>query len=417
MFSLRGDALKEGSDAEAALVPKPKPVKPPGPKDEDPRLLCTMEEVKAKSNFFFVSLRNWEKATVYIYGVILVLEAIFIVLQDYTSVGPRNTFKLKTSLTETASVWVSSSAYPLGIRSPVLNGFSISGSCSFFNGVNYTTSGSYVQPVSFFYSNLDARMLVLSIMVVCFVSHFMMVFREQGYYSPFKAGNGHIGVYVERSISMPLIFLILATQAGITDVWTLFSLLINAWGSTLFSFFAEVLFQGDGGFLDVSFYKVFRDDDRADTNTGGGYRLYNDGVAHYHAISMFAACSQYIIVVLALFSNRRVSSSCLQSTADLPWYIMFSIIALTAIHGLVLILQTLVAVLKIKPSTLRIYLTESENALHTAPEIQYYVNAYTEGKQQRMIIAMWLEFAFIILDCLSKIVLFFGIFIMGSLIS
>jgi hypothetical protein len=392
-------------------------MRPPGPKDDDPRLLCTIQEVKEKSVIFMVSLRTWAKGATYIYGLILVLISTFMIIQDFTTLNPRNTFKLKTALTETAAGWVSSDSFPVGIRPQVLNGFGTSGSCSLFNGVNYTSSGMYVQSVSFFFSHLDALVLVLSIMVFCFLSHFVIVFKELSYYSPFKTGNGHIGVYIERSVSVPLIFMILCAQAGITDVWTLSSLLTNAWGSMLFSFFAEVLFQGDGGFLDVSFYKIARDDERADTNSGGGCRFWADGVAHYHAIAMFASCVHYVMVVLILFSNRRISDSCLRSVSSLPWYIVLSIIVMTVIYGLILVVQTLTMVLKLKPSTLKIFLAESENPLWDENGRKSYVQDYEDGKKQRTLIAIWLEFFYIVLDCSAKIVLFLGVFVMGSLVS
>ena len=418
MFPLTAD---QGTDSTSATddSKKSQAVIPVNPSDDDDEscLLASTQDVAEFAVFLFYPLRRWALGVTLMYAFCLFLVGLFIALQEYTTNTVHDNHNLRTSLTQTASVWVSVNSFPGGIKTPVFNGVSLSNTCPYFSGVNYTNSNSYIQPITVFYSNLDARVLVLLIFIITFFSHLMIVFRADSYHAPFRAGNGHIGVYLERTMTVPLVILTLCTQAGLTDLWVLLSLTINAWGAMLFSFLAEVLFQGDGGFLDVTFSKVFKNSNTPDTNKGGGARFYNDGVAHYHAIALFAAWGQLAMAVLGLFSNGRIAAACISPSQTLPSNIATAMITISILYGLNLLGQTFSAILKLKPSAVKYYYQESKKESNTEKQKNEAKLEFNNGRSDRMYNAVRLEIYYLWVDFTIKIILFFSVFVNGTIMT
>ena len=164
------------------------------------------QEVSDFAVFLFYPLCRWALGVFLMNAVCLFLVDLLIALQEYTTNTVHDNHNLRTSVTQTASVWVSVNSFPGGIKPSVFNGVSLlSNTCPYFSGVNYTNSNSSIQPITVFYSKLDALILVLLIFIVTFLSHLMIVFRSESYHAQFLAGNGHICVYLERTMTVPLV--------------------------------------------------------------------------------------------------------------------------------------------------------------------------------------------------------------------
>jgi hypothetical protein len=262
---------------------------------------------------------------------------------------------------------------------------------------------------------VNSRYLLLSALAFGFLFQVATVIDRKTYYEPFTVGNSHITGYLERSISMPLFVVVLLMQIGMHDVWTVISLMFNAWGAMLFSFFAEVLFQGDGGFITIG-YNRFRHVASADTvKDGGGFQLYRDGNVHYHALAMLFAVANYILVAGGLIYNTLLTHSCLSTQPVLASSVAFPVYATVGLYGLLLIAQSFTAYIKDKPSTIK-----QERAMRIA----MWKGAYNEasptddqkrdlesGIKNRVSYAYWLEFVYGLLDMFIKFAIFASFFL------
>ena len=340
--------------------------------------------------------------------VLLIASIIIVVLFENGNATEK--YKFRNPLTQTAMVWApyTNATMP---TSPLLS----QATCDAFVSRDFYKPDPYVQQITFSFSTVNSRYLLLSALAFGFLFQVVTVMDKQMYYEPFTVGNSHITGYLERSISMPLFVVVLLMQIGMHDVWAVISLMFNAWGSMLFSFFAEVLFQGDGGFITIGASR-FRRNVSADTvKDGGGFLLYRDGNVHYHALAMLFAVANYILVAGGMIYNTLLTHSCLSSQPTLSSSVALPVYATVGLYGLLLIGQAFTSYVKDKPSTIK-----QERAMRIAN----WKGAYIEGSpnevqkkelemgiKNRVDYAVWLEFYYGMLDLLIKSAIFASFFL------
>jgi hypothetical protein len=156
----------------------------------------------------------------------------------------------------------------------------------------------------------------------------------------------------------------MCAQMGITDLWTMLNIMFNTWASMLFCFFAEVLFQ----------------EDRPEH---GSLTLWDDGKMHYHAIAMVAAWVTLAVAISGLYSHIAIVDSCFNVVqVDLITQINTSVVYVElALFAFMLLVQSLSQYFKAKPS----------KATNNATVFN-----------ERIIYTIYLEYAYLVLDFLSK---------------
>jgi hypothetical protein len=324
-------------------------------------------------------MRTWAWMAFCVYLSLFVVLLSLMMSQNYT--GLKDSRHLKTALTQTAGLWTSVEAAPIGSVG-ISGNFTLTGACSLFsNGAGFAKSDVYIQPVVFSLGTLDARYLVLGVLASATVFQFFMVYSDKLFYGPLRLGNNHIGSYLERTISIPLVVVALSAQAGLTDVWVILGLALNTWGCVMFSFFAEVLFQGDGGALSFAFNLWMKDDD--------GEVPYSDGVAHYHSISIFAAWCLFVVVFSTIQSNFAVVNGCFASSLVIPQSMFVVIYMEMALFFMILLCQTISLTFKFRS---------------------------TKGEKifERIIFSVRVEYCLLALDFSVKLFLFVLLFVLGA---
>jgi hypothetical protein len=327
------------------------------------------------------SMRVFGWVLLVVYVILFVSVLCLIMVQNYA--GVYDSRQLKTAITQTAGLWtpVGSVLRPAG---SVSGNFVLSDSCAAFsNGARFAKSSVYLQPVVLSFGTLDARYLVLGILANGVLFQFFTVVRWQLFYGPMCAGNNHIGAYMERSVGFPLMVVFLCAQSGMTDLWATIAIAFNAWGCALFSFFTEILFQGDSGSLSVMVALWLTDDvDTPDSVRSGGVRLWRDGVAHFHSIAMFAAWVFFGSVFAALRSNDALVTACFTPPSWKDWPVSALVVFELCVLGVILLIQTISLVLKYKPAS----------AKDSADKIKH-----------RAVFTIWTEYLYMILDLLMKL--------------
>ena len=138
MFPLTSDLnqIKDSSNVTDESK-KSQAVIPVNPSDDEDEsfLLASTREVAEFAVFLFYPLRRWALGVTLMYSFCLFLVGLFIALQEYTTNTVHDNHNLTTSLTQTASVWVSVNSFPGDIKPPVFNGVSLSNTCPYFSGV------------------------------------------------------------------------------------------------------------------------------------------------------------------------------------------------------------------------------------------------------------------------------------------
>ena len=306
----------------------------------------SMEYVKTHARAG-LDLRIWAWLLFFIYLSLFGLVLCLMMLQNYA--GLEDNRHLKTALTQTAGLWTSIDSPPRGSVS-ISGDFTLTGSCSLFsNGAGFAKSDVYLQPVVFSVGTLDSRYIVLGVLASATIFQFFMVFNEKLFYGPLRMGNNHFGSYLERTISIPLVVAALSAQSGLTDLWVVVGLMLNTWGCVLFSFFAEVLFQGDCGALSFAFTLWATDEAEEDSNVSG-INLYSNGIAHYHSISIFAAWGLFAVVFSTIQSNFSVVSGCFTSPLVLSGSMIAVVYVEMGIFFMILLCQTISLMFKLKPT-------------------------------------------------------------------
>jgi len=327
------------------------------------------------------SMRVFGWVVLVVYVVLFMSVLCLILVQNYA--GVYDSRQLKTAITQTAGLWTSvgSVLRPVG---GISGDFVLSDSCvAFSNGAKFAKSSVYLQPVVLSFGTLDARYLVLGVLGSGAVFQFFTVVRWQLFYGPMCAGNNHIGAYMERSVGFPLMVVFLCAQTGMTDLWAITSIAFNAWGCALFSFFTEVLFQGDSGTLSVMVALWVTDDvDTPDSVRSGGVRLWRDGVAHFHSIAMFAAWVLFGSVFAALRANGVLLSTCFASSSWKDWPVNALAVFELCVLGVILLIQTISLILKYKPASAK---------------------DHADKIKQRANFTIWTEYLFTIMDVLMKL--------------
>lgn len=321
-------------------------------------------------------------------------------------------YNFKNPLTQTAAVWV-----PYTNASQPSNALVAQSTCTPYVSRDFYKPNAFVQHVTFVVSTLNARYLLLTSMVSSFVFQFLTCIDQDGYYEPFTVGNSHITGYLERSISMPLYVVILLTQLGMHDMWMILSLMFNAWASMLFSFFAEILFQGDGGFLTIGASRFKRRLAGDTVKNGGGFLLYTDGNVHYHALAMLFSLAHFTLVAGGVLYNVLLTHTCLPSQPAISNNLALPIYSFLGLYGLVLIGQTFNSYIKAKPSTIKQERAdmisdwkESKEGYSGTPTPKQ-TELLMSGIHKRVQYSVWLEFYYGILDLFVKCVIFASFFL------
>jgi hypothetical protein len=343
MFPLRGVG-EEGADGHAPLLAGVAVTR----EDEFDR----MESTSLVSDAFF--MRPFFHIQTFALWTTLFNSALFIAaivttgLYESGSVTER--YDLRTPVTKTAVIWAPGSNATA--VSPKMTG----ARCDLFDSRGYFGQREYMQFVVFDYDTLPARYPLTFILFVGALFQFVSRFSVTLYMEPFMVGNSHITGFLERSISFPLFVLVLAAKSGISDLMLLLGLVFCAWSAMLFSFFAEVLFQGDGGFLAIGpgLARHLRSGDTVKRD--GGIWLWPDGNFHYHALGMFFALANFAFVCVGLLHNFYVANACIAGPLVTPIAVKpvkALIYCALALYGLVLLGQVFMAYVKPKPSTIQ----------------------------------------------------------------
>jgi hypothetical protein len=268
----------------------------------------------------------------------------------YESGSVTERYDLRTPVTKTVMIWAPGSnatAVP-----PKMTG----AQCDLFDSRGYFGQREYMQFVMFDYNILPARYPLTFILLVGAFFQLASRFSTTLYMEPFMVGNSHITGFLERSLSFPLFVLVLASKSGISDLMQLLGLVFAAWSSMLFSFFAEVLFQGDGGFLAIG-PGLARHARSGDTvKRDGGIWLWPDGNFHYHALGMFFALANFAFVCVGLLHNLYLANACIAGPLITPIAlkpVKALIYCTLALYGLILFGQIFMAYVKPKPSTVQ----------------------------------------------------------------
>jgi hypothetical protein len=343
MFPLRGVG-DEGADGHAPLLAGVALTR----EDEFDR----MESTSLVSDAFF--MRPFFHIQTFALWTTLFNSALFIAaivttgLYESGSVTER--YDLRTPVTKTAMIWAPGSnatAVP-----PKLTG----AQCDLFDSRGYFGQREYMQFVVFDYDTLPVRYPLTFILAVGTFLQLASRFSVTLYMEPFMVGNSHITGFLERSLSFPLFVLVLAAKSGISDLMQLLGLVFAAWSSMLFSFFAEVLFQGDGGFLAIGPGLVRHARSGDTVKRDGGIWLWPDGNFHYHALGMFFALANFAFVCVGLLHNLYLANACIAGPLVTPVAVkpVKALIYCTlALYGLILFGQIFMAYVKPKPSTVQ----------------------------------------------------------------
>jgi hypothetical protein len=406
MLRVRMFPLRVNGGDEKQIAAPPEQVIPilPNPRVEESydRLSKDKEKELFKSSMC-LSLFRFAQCVCVFHAFLFFIAAVFTI--GYESGDWKEKFNFRVPLTQTATVWV-----------PFVNGTvppnDLTDSCKTFVGSDFYGSGAYPRQIIFEFRPLRGRFLVLASLLCGFLFQLVNCIDEEGYYEPFTVGNSHITGYLERSISMPLFVMVLLTQIGISDVLTIVGLVFNAWAAMLFSFFAEILFQGDGGFLLIG--------QPVSANTvenGGGFYLYKRGIVHYHALAMLFSLGQFGVVVWGLLFNGILVHECLPSQPALSRSVSWVLYAIPALYGLGLGGQALISYIKKKPSTVKQDRTEMiarwrEKGDYTGGLFNENQNKeLRKGAEDRAKYALFLEFYYIILDLFIKMIMFSSLFL------
>jgi hypothetical protein len=319
-------------------------------------------------------------------------------------------YRFRNPLTHTAMVWTSQTDEAVN-SNPLLE----KATCEAYDSRTFYKPGAFVREATFLYSTVHSRWLILFAIGIGCLFQLATVMEKTKYYAPFTVGNTHITGYLERSISMPLFVVVLLLQTGMHDMWTILSLMFNAWGAMLFSFFAEVLFQGDGDLKSIG-AKPTPSNEKADTvRNGGGFMLWKDGDMHYHALAMLLAIANYVLVSGGLLYNTLLINSCIASHHAPPVTITFPIYMTVVLYGLLLAAQAFVAYVKDTPRTV-----ENDKAALIKQWGEFYdANSPSEdqtkllnsGLDRRIDYALHLEFFYGLLDLLLKSIMTMSLFL------
>lgn len=242
---------------------------------------------------YIYTLPQWAWRFAVLHGLLLMAAIIILPIQNKTS-GLSNTRRLQTPLTKSVGVWTPVGVVPRYPPSFAAADLVLSNRCSIYSAPNATESAYYVQPVTFSYSSLDSRYLILGCLISTFVFQVLSVTRDDWYEHTFKNGQLQLCPFVERTFSIPMMMMAMCAQMGITDLWTLMCVMMNAWAGMLFSFFAEVMFEHDAG----------------------GLRITHHNTVEFHAIAMFGAWATIAITLSTLYSHIGMVDSCFDVTSS-----------------------------------------------------------------------------------------------------
>ena len=311
-----------------------------------------MDSKESVSDAFF--MRSFFHIQTFALWTCLFNSALFLAAIVATGVYESGTaterYALRTPVTKTAMIWAppsNATAVP-----PKMAG----AQCDLFDSRGFHGAKEYMQFVVFEYDTLPARYPLTFVLFVGAVFQFVSRFSVTLYMEPFMVGNSHITGFLERSISFPLFVLVLAAKSGISDLMLLLGLVFSAWSAMLFSFFAEVLFQGDGGFLAIGpgLARHLRSGDTV--RRDGGIWVWRDGNFHYHALGMFFALANFAFVCVGLLHNFYLASACVAGPLASPTAVQpvkVLIYCTLALYGLILVGQVFMAYVKPKPSTIQ----------------------------------------------------------------
>ena len=316
--------------------------------------------VEVRKNSFNLPVKS--RWVTVVYAMLLAVAIILIPVQNRTGLA-QNTRRLQTPLTQTVGIWtpVSIATNPL----PFLGAdMTLNGKCGIYNGANTSDGGYYLQTVVLSHSTLDSRYLVLGCLVSAFLFQLFGTLRPDWYEANLSKGGLQFGPFFERSVSVSLMMVAMSAQVGITDVFTLLNVMINAWASMLFSFFAEVLFEQHVGCIS----------------------LWERGDFNYHGIAMAASWVTLTIAMCTLYSKIAIVDSCFNVVRNtVPVSLAVSVVYIELLLiGLILFLQTLSLYFKPKP-------VGPSNASCT-----------TENFNIRITYTYRLEYMYLVLDLLSK---------------
>ena len=323
-------------------------------------------------------------------------------------------YKFRNPLTHTAMIWTPHTD-ELTPPNPLFE----QATCKSYISSDFYKPDQFVQEAIFLYSTVHSRWLITGAIFLGVLVQAATVIDKESYYLPIGVGNTHATGFLERSISMPLFVVVLLLQTGMHDMWTILSLMFNAWSSMLFSFFAEILFQGDGGFLTINTNPFVP---KAFANTvrfGGGFLLWSDGNVHYHALAMLIAVTNYVLVSGSLVYNMLLINSCMASQPKTPAMVALPIYATVALYGLLLGAQAFTAYVKDKPSTVEKEKAELIKAFKsiqsvqkpTTQQIKDHQQALERGDKTRTDYALHLEFIYGLLDLLIKSIMTLSFFL------
>jgi hypothetical protein len=279
----------------------------------------------------------------------LALCAALIVTGLYESGYYTEKFDLRHPLTKTAVIWLPPTN--ASVVSNVVGG----GSCNLFSSRKFFGQRDYTQSMVFDYPDgMPVRYPLAAILLVGFLFQLSTLYSQKMYLEPFSVGNSHITSFLERSISFPLFVVVLAVKVGISDVMAVLGLMFSAWAAMLFSFLAEILFQGDGGFLAFGPGHSDRYISGDTVKHSGGYWAWTDGNIHYHALSLFFSLANFGFVCTGLLHNFFLTDFCFDVKPIIPDAVKpvkLLVYSTLVLYGLILVGQVFVGHMKPKPST------------------------------------------------------------------
>jgi len=289
-------------------------------------------------------LRTFAIASCVLQVLILVVAAFITGLTESGVVADK--YDMRHPLTQTAVVWMPHANVSVAPRVP-------GATCDLYDSREFYTPRPYVQTVVFEYSELPERYLLTIALFVSTVFQLVTVVSERMYLEPFMVGNSHVTGYLDRSISFPLLVVVLSLHVGISDVMVVLGFMFAAWAAMLFSFFAEILFQGDGGFLAIGPGAYNRERTGDSVKQDGGIWAWGDGNIHYHALSMLFALGNFGFVAAGLVYSFFLTDNCFTVRPSFPDGVKPLVYSSLVFYGLVLFVQAFVAYMKPKPSTIQ----------------------------------------------------------------
>ena len=269
---------------------------------------------KECSTFCGLRLMLWCRFVALVHIMMCFFVGLAIFLQE-VGTFERST-RLRTPLTRTVGLWVNAT---LPSRVSFGNTSSLYLGCDVV-GLPGAAKGTYrVEPLVVTMGALDNRYLILAFFLLPVLFQIGSFWgSEDDYYGSLKAGNNRLSYFVEYSLSISLMILVISAQLGVTDGFTLMGAVCNVWCFVLFGLLTEILHRYDAEIDPLLF-----------------------GELPAYLISHLAGWVPFVATAASTLSNVINYESCVdEKNGDLFWdtlkMVAFVEVGLVLVFGLVL---------------------------------------------------------------------------------